>query len=245
MYYGSVLVEAPNRRKLEILRFIASRASKGENPPSVREVGAAVGLRSSRSAHAHLEARRGRVCRAFGERGEDGAAYGERVGCCPGREHTPSGENSGGPRARSRSRGRRGLFSGRRASTPRLGQTPLSLKGGGAEHDGSENRGWRPVGCRGGRGSAGWRGGRRTAEGRGVDREEVAPRRRDRATQVPERWIRGHSGSRRGRESAGPGGLRRPPSIELLRSLMRRERGALSVEQWAKLSLNASRKGIP
>jgi SOS-response transcriptional repressor LexA len=49
------LVEAPNRRKLEILRFIASRASKGENPPSVREVGAAVGLRSSRSAHAHLE----------------------------------------------------------------------------------------------------------------------------------------------------------------------------------------------
>src|SRR5215213_9326355 len=55
MYYGSVLVEAPNRRKLEILRFIASRASKGENPPSVREVGAAVGLRSSRSAHAHLE----------------------------------------------------------------------------------------------------------------------------------------------------------------------------------------------
>jgi hypothetical protein len=27
--------------------------------------------------------------------------------------------------------------------------------------------------------------------------------------------------------------------------LMRRERGALSVEQWAKLSLNASRKGIP
>src|ERR687890_377643 len=55
MYYGSVLVETPNRRKLEILRFIASRASKGENPPSVREVGAAVGLRSSRSAHAHLE----------------------------------------------------------------------------------------------------------------------------------------------------------------------------------------------
>jgi repressor LexA len=55
MYYGSVLVEVPNRRKLEILRFIASRASKGENPPSVREVGAAVGLRSSRSAHAHLE----------------------------------------------------------------------------------------------------------------------------------------------------------------------------------------------
>src|SRR5215217_7859294 len=77
------------------------------------------------------EARRGRVCRAFGERGEDGAAYGERVGCRPGREHPPSGENSGGPRARSRSRGRRGLFSGRRASTPRLGQTPLSLKGGG------------------------------------------------------------------------------------------------------------------
>lgn len=41
-------------RKFDILRFLARRASEGKLPPGVREVGEAVGLRSSRSAHAHL-----------------------------------------------------------------------------------------------------------------------------------------------------------------------------------------------
>jgi repressor LexA len=49
-----IVVEALNHRRLEILRFLARCASKGETPPSVREVGNAVGLRSSKSAHAHL-----------------------------------------------------------------------------------------------------------------------------------------------------------------------------------------------
>lgn len=43
-----------DRRKVDILRFLARRASGGGLPPSVREVGEAVGLKSSRSAHAHL-----------------------------------------------------------------------------------------------------------------------------------------------------------------------------------------------
>ncbi len=48
------MAEALSRRRLEILRFLARRASEGEGSPSVREVGAAVGLRSSRSAHGNL-----------------------------------------------------------------------------------------------------------------------------------------------------------------------------------------------
>jgi len=47
-------VEDLDRRKFDILWFLARRASGGEVPPGVREVGEAVGLSSSRSAHAHL-----------------------------------------------------------------------------------------------------------------------------------------------------------------------------------------------
>lgn len=43
----------PKRR--EVLRYLALRAAKSEGPPSVREVGEAVGLKSSQTAHRHLE----------------------------------------------------------------------------------------------------------------------------------------------------------------------------------------------
>jgi repressor LexA len=238
------LVEAPNRRKLEILRFIASRASKGENPPSVREVGAAVGLRSSRSAHAHLERleevgyveRSGSGVRTvrLTEKGWGAVLDGStpllgRIAAGRGLEAVAVGDEAYSLAAELLLPG-----SGRHRYLLRVvGQSMTEARIEDGDRLVVEEDEDQPDGAG------------RTAEGRGGDREEVAPRRRDRATQVPERWIRGHSGSRRGRESAGPGGLRRPPSIELLRSLMRRERGALSVEQWAKLSLNASRKGIP
>ena len=48
------MVEVLNQRRLEVLRFLASRASKGASPPSVREVQAAVGLRSTKSTYGHL-----------------------------------------------------------------------------------------------------------------------------------------------------------------------------------------------
>lgn len=49
------MVEGLDTRKQEILRYLALRASRGQNPPSIRETGAAVGLKSPRSAHAHLK----------------------------------------------------------------------------------------------------------------------------------------------------------------------------------------------
>lgn len=48
------MVEALDERKLEILRFLARRVSGGEGPPSIREIGAAVGLKSTQSVHAKL-----------------------------------------------------------------------------------------------------------------------------------------------------------------------------------------------
>ena len=42
-------------RRDEILRFLARRAGAGETPPSVREVAAAAGLRSSQTAYHHLK----------------------------------------------------------------------------------------------------------------------------------------------------------------------------------------------
>ncbi len=39
----------------EMLRYLARRAAKGEGPPTVAEVGAAVGLRSTQTAHKHLK----------------------------------------------------------------------------------------------------------------------------------------------------------------------------------------------
>ncbi|MBA4116301.1 MAG: hypothetical protein H0X71_07665 [Rubrobacter sp.] len=41
-------------RREEILRYLARRAGGGEPPPSVREVGVEVGLRSSQTVHHHL-----------------------------------------------------------------------------------------------------------------------------------------------------------------------------------------------
>lgn len=41
--------------RLEILIYLARRAAKGEGPPSVKEVGEAVGLRSTQTAHKHLK----------------------------------------------------------------------------------------------------------------------------------------------------------------------------------------------
>lgn len=41
--------------RLEILVYLSRRAARGEGPPSVKEVGDAVGLRSTQTAHKHLK----------------------------------------------------------------------------------------------------------------------------------------------------------------------------------------------
>jgi repressor LexA len=41
-------------KRMEMLRYLARRIAAGEGPPSVREVGEAVGLRSSQTAYKHL-----------------------------------------------------------------------------------------------------------------------------------------------------------------------------------------------
>src|SRR5215204_689196 len=46
--------EALHPRRERILRYLARRAGSGEPPPSVREVGVEVGLRSSQTVHHHL-----------------------------------------------------------------------------------------------------------------------------------------------------------------------------------------------
>ena len=46
--------EALHPRRVEILRYLAWRASLEGPPPSVREIGAAVGLSSSQTVHHHL-----------------------------------------------------------------------------------------------------------------------------------------------------------------------------------------------
>ena len=43
------------RVRMEMLRHLAHGAARGEGPPSVREVGEAVGLRSSQTAYKHLK----------------------------------------------------------------------------------------------------------------------------------------------------------------------------------------------
>lgn len=45
--------QLPNKRQ-EILEFLAHWRSRGEVPPSVREIGQAVGLKSSQTVHHHL-----------------------------------------------------------------------------------------------------------------------------------------------------------------------------------------------
>lgn len=42
-------------RRMEVLKYLARRAASGEGPPSVREVGEAVGLRSSQTAYKYLK----------------------------------------------------------------------------------------------------------------------------------------------------------------------------------------------
>lgn len=49
------MVEGLDPRKVKILKLLALRSSEGQNPPSVREVGEAAGLRSSRSAYTQLK----------------------------------------------------------------------------------------------------------------------------------------------------------------------------------------------
>src|SRR5215211_792475 len=46
--------ESLHPRRERILRYLARRAGGGEPPPSVREVGVEVGLRSSQTVHHHL-----------------------------------------------------------------------------------------------------------------------------------------------------------------------------------------------
>ena len=47
-------MEGLDRRKLDILEFLARHGSKGETPPGVRDIGRAVGLRSTKSVHAQI-----------------------------------------------------------------------------------------------------------------------------------------------------------------------------------------------
>jgi repressor LexA len=46
--------EALHPRRVEILGYLARRASEEGHPPSVREIGAAIGLSSSQTVHHHL-----------------------------------------------------------------------------------------------------------------------------------------------------------------------------------------------
>lgn len=50
---------SPEATRRDILRLLARARLRGDAAPTVREIGAAVGLRSSRSVHRHLECLRG------------------------------------------------------------------------------------------------------------------------------------------------------------------------------------------
>ncbi|HEX6708919.1 MAG TPA: transcriptional repressor LexA [Rubrobacter sp.] len=77
--------EELHQRRVEILRYLARRARGGGPPPSVREIGAAVGLRSSQTVHHHLGwleeegyvARVGRGARMLGLTGKGWEAAGQ------------------------------------------------------------------------------------------------------------------------------------------------------------------------
>ncbi len=49
------MVDSPEATRRDILGFLVRASLRGEVSPTVREIGAAVGLRSSRSVHRHLE----------------------------------------------------------------------------------------------------------------------------------------------------------------------------------------------
>ena len=77
--------EASHPRRVEILRYLARRASMEGPPPSVREIGAAVGLSSSQTVHHHLGrleeegyvSRVGRGARTLGLTGKGWEAAGQ------------------------------------------------------------------------------------------------------------------------------------------------------------------------
>ena len=118
------LVKDLTKRQKEIFDFIGSYAAKHGYPPTVREIGKAVGLHSSSTVHAHLakleklgraaarpvQAARDRGAGRAGEEGRSGPAGpaagrpGRRRRADPGR-----GEHRGLPRGsrRDRRRGRR------------------------------------------------------------------------------------------------------------------------------------------
>lgn len=50
---------SPEETRRDILRFLVRARLRGDAAPTVREIGAAVGLKSSRSVHRHLERLRG------------------------------------------------------------------------------------------------------------------------------------------------------------------------------------------
>src|SRR4051812_12682513 len=79
------MIEPLSQRRLEVLRFLALRASRGASPPSVREVQDTVGLRSTKSTYGHLKRleEAGYVEREFSGPGDK--ADGEGLGGCPGR----------------------------------------------------------------------------------------------------------------------------------------------------------------
>jgi repressor LexA len=76
--------EALHPRRVEILRYLVGRASMEGPPPSVREIGAAVGLSSSQTVHHHLGrleeegyvSRMGRGARTLGLTGKGWEAAG-------------------------------------------------------------------------------------------------------------------------------------------------------------------------
>ena len=76
--------EALHPRRVEILRYLARRASMEGPPPTVREIGAAIGLSSSQTVHHHLGrleeegyvSRMGRGARTLGLTGKGWEAAG-------------------------------------------------------------------------------------------------------------------------------------------------------------------------
>ncbi len=53
------MADSPEETRRDILRFLVNAGLRGDVPPTVREIGAAVGLKSSRSVHRHIEHLRG------------------------------------------------------------------------------------------------------------------------------------------------------------------------------------------
>src|SRR5215212_5798300 len=139
--------ESLHPRREGILRYLARRAGAGEPPPSVREVGVEVGLRSSQTVHHHL--------RKLEEEGYVVRDRGARMVRLTEKGWGVAGGGADGfarqDRRRSRAGGRGdrgGLLAGGGATRFACGQAEVSVKGGGAEHGGGEDRGRRFAGRR-------------------------------------------------------------------------------------------------